>query len=186
VADFTDSITATVGSGGKGGGVIIVRAAGPISLTGVINAAGSAGGDSTGSGEGTNQYLLISGAGGGSGGRVLLHSATSISIGGSSTINVSGGNGGSGYCTANVNTTYKANGGGGGGGGQISVWAPTVTGYDVAASSWNIAGGSAGGSSGTGSNVLNGSGGGSCSGAGAQTAGGNGVKASTTGSVPTL
>jgi len=168
LSSLTDSINITAGNGGDGGGCFRVMAGGAVSLSGVITADGSAGQASTYSTglDTATQFLLIGGAGGGSGGRVIIQSATSITVSPAVTINCRGGAGGAGFCSSNVTSTYVCRGGGGGGGGLVYMQAPVVSGFSGASANFLVTGGSAGASSGSGGNALSGSTGGSCEGAG--------------------
>lgn len=166
-SDFTDSISCTIGNGGKGGGGLLIQAAGTVTLSGTITANGEAAQASTySSGLGANQFLLIGGAGGGSGGRIIVQSATTVNIGLSTVLSANGGAGAVGYVTPAQSASYTCRGGGGGGGGFIMVNAPAVTGFVAASGNFTASGGNAGANTGTGGNTLAGSPGGSCHGAG--------------------
>jgi hypothetical protein len=114
------SLAYRFGSYGKGGGSIVILAAGAISVSGTIHADGTSG---------TTDNNPES-TGGGSGGIIILASANSISNSG--TLSAVGGNGGNA-----VGGTNEASGGGGGG--IIHLLAPSIT-----AGTQTVAGGSAG------------------------------------------
>ncbi len=143
-------------TGGDGGGSFAIYASGSITVSSgaTINAKGM---DNTNVSSGTTNNA---GGGGGGGGLVVLISKTSVTMAG--TINVSGGNGSSGYIGTSTTSNYA--GGGGGGGGIVcmaAAVAPSITG------TLNLAGGTAG-TTATGSTTsyANGGGGGASGGNG--------------------
>lgn len=108
--------------GGAGGGFLVIRAAGRITINGNINCNGGAG--IAGTASGTTGVIVLTGGGGGSGGLVLLQSLTGIVAPSPAQISVRGGNGGGGF-----SINYASNltqGGGGGGGGRIICESPSV------------------------------------------------------------
>lgn len=155
--------------GGNGGGVIIIRAAGKITITGLVGCDGGAGAPGTTSG--TSGTIVLTGGGGGSGGLVLLQALGSVAASSPAQITVRGGNGSAGY-----SVNYAANlsqGGGGGGGGRIVVEAPAV---NLTGLTTQINGGAAGANFGSGAGIA-GSVGGSFGGVGgaAGSSGGTGI-----------
>lgn len=122
---FNNSIV--IPSGGKGGGMLIIEASGPINISGgIITASGGSAEDATQPTTSLNQYIIVSGAGGGSGGLIWLISSESITITDPSSLSVSGGAGGAGNITSNRIDDFVAKGGGGGSGGHIVLQAPLV------------------------------------------------------------
>lgn len=128
--------------GGNGGGCVWIEAAGPITVSGTINANGSAGQDAAIDAN----TVIFGGCGGGSGGLVLLRSLTSITLTSVGVINANGGAGGSGIAT-NVSTApttesvRTAEPGSGGGGGRVLFYSPS----NSNAGTINVAGGAVGG-----------------------------------------
>jgi len=124
------------GIAGAGGGSLVIRAAGAITI-------GSGGKILADGGNGIGAYSSgassSSGSGGGAGGIVILASQTSVVNSG--TVSAAGGIGGNGYY-AGSSSGYAYSGGGGGGGGLIHLLAPAVT-----PGTTNIAGGAAGANS---------------------------------------
>lgn len=133
-------------AGGSGGGTLWLEAAGTISITGTVNANGTAGGIGGTSYSfvgGVLQYnantgsyqASISGSGGGSGGLIYLASLTSVVVSGA--LSVAGGNGGNAfaYPTSGA-SSYPVAGGAGGGGGVIVISSPAIntTGATIALS----------------------------------------------------
>ncbi len=126
-------------NGGDGGGGIWVEASGAITIgsTGIIRADG---GNAAPSGNEANVGMV--GAGGGSGGTIILVSARSITASPGALLSVMGGNGGDGRLNGTATTSgFGGNGGGGGGGGQIILIAPTV---NVTGATLNVSAGSPG------------------------------------------
>lgn len=153
-SDISDDAQINVGSGGFGGGYFVVEAAGSINVSGTIEARGGDAEDTTYvSGLPANQFILASGAGGGSGGLIHLMSTTEVRLTSTSTLDVRGGDGGSGYVSSNVSATYLARGGGGGAGGYLVLNAPSIVNNSV---NIVLSGGSAGADVGTGGNALSG------------------------------
>lgn len=143
-ADSGFSNVVTIPSGGDGGGVLIIEASGPINVNGaVIQANGGSAQNAPQPTTSLQQYLIVSGSGGGSGGLIWLISPQSITISNSSSFSVSGGSGGSGNITANRINDFIAEGGGGGGGGYIILQSPTTS---YGSATFSINGGSAGAS----------------------------------------
>jgi hypothetical protein len=141
-------------TGGEGGGALVLRAAGSVSISGTINANGRNSVNPQTAGVG------IVGGGGGAGGFVIVAAKGTLTVGG--TIAANGGNGADGF---DGNGGSGEGGGGGGGGGivhLISSTTPTVTG------SIQTNGGAAGvTAAGTGT-PAQGGGGGACGGNGGQ------------------
>jgi hypothetical protein len=136
------------GSGGDGGGGLIIEAVGAIAITQrtsegtSIFANGTAGRNGTATG--TPGSGAATGGGGGSGGVIFLSSLTSITLdrgifAGIDTLAARGGAGGNG---ARIGTTTATGGGGGGGGGWVVLTAPTITYLNDA--TINVTGGSGG------------------------------------------
>jgi hypothetical protein len=155
--------------GGNGGGVVVIRAAGRIIITGAINCDGAAGTAGTASGSPPG-VVVLTGGGGGSGGLILLQSLTSIAAT-AGQLSVRGGAGAAGF-----SINYSANlsqGGGGGGGGRIIAESPSV---NLTGTSPLTTGGAAGLNFGSG-NGVSGAIGGSFGGAGGigGSAGGGGI-----------
>lgn len=123
---FSNSIS--VQPGGNGGGVLIIEAGGPVHLNNcILSANGESANDAPQPTTSLQQYIIISGAGGGSGGLISVSSAESILVEDGSALQVSGGAGGEGNITANRINDFVAEGGGGGSGGYIVFHAPSVT-----------------------------------------------------------
>ena len=100
------------GNGGAGGGTVVIRCFGKITMSGTINANGGDAG--TGSYVNNGGQFGWSGAGGGAGGCVILHGDNGISKTG--TISVKGGKGGPpGLISPGMTTAFTGGGGGGGG-----------------------------------------------------------------------
>jgi hypothetical protein len=155
--------------GGNGGGVVVIRAAGRIIITGAINCDGAAGTAGTASGSPPG-VVVLTGGGGGSGGLILLQSLTSIAAT-AGQLSVRGGAGAAGF-----SINYSANlsqGGGGGGGGRIIAESPSV---NLTGTSPLTTGGAAGLNFGSG-NGVSGAIGGSFGGTGGigGSAGGSGI-----------
>ncbi len=143
------------GTGGSGGGGLVLLAQGNISITStaIITANGENGMNPQTGGRG------IVGTGGGAGGVIVMAAKGTLTISGN--IHAHGGNGANGW---NGNGGDGEGGGGGGGGGivhLISTSTPSVAG------SINISGGSGGtNASGSTGNIIVGGGGGACGGNG--------------------
>lgn len=171
LSDINETISLSTGMGGAGGGAFILEAGGTLTVGGIIRCNGGAGTNASYTSGLTTatQQFLCSGAGGGSGGLIWLKSAKLIVVTGTTQLEVRGGNGGTGFISTNVNTTFRANPGGGGGGGYVVLTSPnfTTTGFDTSGTT-NVkrAGGVKGSLNGTGANGLSGSTGGSFGGAG--------------------
>lgn len=130
--------------GGFGGGSVIIRAGGAISVTGSISCNGSAG--TIGSFTGGSGVILLPGAGGGSGGSIQLYSLSSITAPGSLT--VAGGNGAP---ATGLSSPNQLNGGFGGSGGWVVCQAPSVS---LVGGSTNVSQGGTGASFGSGTGIA--------------------------------
>lgn len=126
-------ISLTTRVGGNGGGCFWLEAAGNITVTGTINAQGTAGDIAFATGNTASTGWVLGAGSGGSGGLILLKALGTITVSGF--LNVSGGNGGTGIVNSGG---LGAEGGGGGGGGRIYLAAPAV---NTTGSTLNIAGG---------------------------------------------
>lgn len=109
------------GRGGSGGGGIVIKSYGNITVnnTGRLFANGANGGSGSATSGNSSNYG-IGGGGGGSGGVIILDAAGDIHVKPSATISAQGGTGGSGR---NAGSGGSAGGGGGGGGGEIIIQA---------------------------------------------------------------
>lgn len=159
VAGGSGDVT-TSGTGGEGGGALLLAAAGTLSIPtgGSITANGSDGVNLGAVGE-------VAGPGGGAGGLVVLVGKGGLSIAGA--VRANGGSGGDGF-EGNIANTIGASGGGGGGGGIVHLLSSspiTVTGTVQA-------NGGAAGLDTFGSSTVSGGGGGALGGSGGN-AGGN-------------
>jgi len=115
------------GTAGYGGGSLVILAGGSISISGSIDANGSAGADESVNGGNAS--------GGGAGGILIL--ASKVSIDSTGSLSAAGGVGGP------ANASNDHDNGGGGGGGLIHLFSPSNT-----PGSTNVTGGAAGASSG--------------------------------------
>lgn len=106
------------GSGGPGGGALMIVARGEIIVRGSIVANGGNGSNANTIG---GSAMAAGGGGGGAGGSVFLRSAQRVIISGS--ISANGGRGGSGVSQVSYES---AGGGGGGGGGWVHIVSPRV------------------------------------------------------------
>jgi hypothetical protein len=113
---------AASGQGGYGGGCIVLKSLGSISIgsAGVLTANGS----NASSGNFTlGSDYAWSGSGGGSGGLILLQAEDSLTLSSGSQLSVKGGNGSNGVVSG---VFTNAGGGGGGGGGYIVLNSPSL------------------------------------------------------------
>lgn len=95
---------------------------------GRLTGPGTGGGGGGGGSNGTFSTGGVGGGGGTGGGTLILESGGSITIGASSTINLSGGNGTNGQGTGDgVHNSFQGGGGGGGGGGASGSFIATYT-----------------------------------------------------------
>jgi hypothetical protein len=165
-SDISDTCNVVVGTGGNGGNSLIIESAGAITISGTLMAVGGhASNNNYISGLGANQYVIMSGAGGGSGGLIHLKSVTSVTLTPTSSVDIRGGDGGNGFVSSNVSGTFTARGGGGGSGGYLVLESPNNNNQSV---SFINLGGFPGLPSGSGSNILSG-----CPGASYASLGGN-------------
>lgn len=108
----TSGSTITLGSGGNGGGCLVIECGGAYNFTGTISAAGTVGGNTTGTG---GSGYCTSGAGGGTGGLIMYW--YNVLTANSGTYTVSGGLGGSG---AAAGTAQQGQNGGSSGGNLVN------------------------------------------------------------------
>ncbi len=101
------------GNGGNGGGIVYIVSYGNITGTGSINANGSNGGNSQGTGNPFSTTGNDGAGGGGGGGTILLKTTGTVS---GITLNANGGNGGNQILTGFSPSEAEGPGGGGGGG----------------------------------------------------------------------
>jgi hypothetical protein len=127
----------TISKGGPGGGVLLIEAAGTISISGSLLCQGGAATPGTAASPGAS-VVVLTGGGGGSGGLIWLRSLANLLVTPAGTLNVRGGNGANGY---RANYAFDAAGGGGGGGGRIVCQAPAI---NLTASTTLLTGGDAG------------------------------------------
>lgn len=108
------------GRGGLGGGVVVIRARGSITISGQIISNGANGTAASNLGS-TGYYRSPAGGGGGggAGGGIYIYAAESVLVTGS--LSANGGNGGNG--AAALGLAYD---GGGGGGGIVQIVSPSV------------------------------------------------------------
>jgi len=162
--DFAENIYVEGGAGGMGGGYFVVECGGTVSLSGTISApGGSATAPSLPTGvNATYNRVLISGAGGGSGGLIFIKSRVSITTTPSVVLGVPGGDGNTGWVTSNISATNGTEGGGGGSGGYVVLASPNnnLIGWNSNIN-LNLNGGDAGSTFGSQSNTLSGANGGS-------------------------
>jgi hypothetical protein len=160
--NLPNAANGTIAPGGRGGGGLVIEAAGAINVAGTIVARGQVGGVGAVSG-GT-----ASGGGGGSGGLILFKCLANITIAPTATLDVRGGNGGNAVAG-------DASGGGGGGGGQVVLISPA---NNATSATVLLAGGSPGANLGSGTigggNGAAFGGNGGNGGGGTPTAGGSG------------
>lgn len=151
-------VRCNAGTGGRGGGGIVIKSYGNITVNNPASIlANGANGGSGSATSGNSSNYGIGGAGGGSGGVIVLDAAGDIHIKGAANISAQGGSGGSGRYSGGGGS---ASGGGGGGGGEVVIQAG---GNRLVENYINIRGGNPG----TGSGATNkGGAGGSCAGKG--------------------
>lgn len=149
-ANSSSNGSVTFGNAGKGGGGLWIEAAGSVSVSGSILAAGGSASAATI----VSGSVNASGAGGGSGGLVYLSSLKAVTVTATATIDVRGSAGAA--AVSNI-TGQGANGGSGGGGGQVVLVSPSnnTTGATIL-----LAGGAVGANAGTAPNLGGGGGGG--------------------------
>ena len=118
------------GAGGDGGITIFIEAAGPIAI-GENVSVDLSGSDATdpqyGISATPNFQFLASGGGGGTGGLFWGRSATSITIGSGTVIDISGGNGANGIIVSSTPADRTTRGGGGGSGGYAVFESPAFS-----------------------------------------------------------
>ncbi|NDJ20937.1 hypothetical protein GS682_04615 [Nostoc sp. B(2019)] len=145
--------------GGTGGGVFIVDAALPISITGAINCNGGNASIAAINFADAGAAIALPGAGGGSGGLIWLKSLVSITATAAAVLSVKGGNGANGL---RQNLVGGSGGGAGGGGGYVVLQSPNT---NTTGAIITLTGGTGGTASGTPPGVgasLGGSFGGQC------------------------
>jgi hypothetical protein len=150
----------SLGEGGAGAGAIVIEAGGTIRVEAGATLSARGGNATIGTVTSSTALNQLTGAGGGSGGLILLKSLIAVIIQG--TLDVRGGNG----SNAAFSGSDGSQGGGGGGGGQIALIAPTV---NTTSSTLQLLGGTAGTNLGS-SNFAGGGGGGGFGGRGGATA----------------
>jgi hypothetical protein len=136
---FLNNGAATGSQGGSGGGALILRSEGTITIgaAGVITADG--GNATVGAATVGTTGVAIPGAGGGSGGMIYLEAATSITLNAASRLYARGGAGNNAFNGGTIPS--GAGGGGGGGGGYIIVTSPLNT---TTGANFVVTGGAAG------------------------------------------
>lgn len=110
----------TQSKGGNGGGAVLIKAAGTITVSGSINCPGGNG--TIGTFTGGSGTIQLTGGGGGSGGSIQLYSLTSVTITGQLLIV-----GGTGAAATGLNPGNTLAGGFGGSGGWIAIQSPLIS-----------------------------------------------------------